>query len=73
MDEKRFNRVTGSGILRLGIQNDGEGTCLIGIAVDVNMADATCVSHDRYVRMIHDVAHEGVGAAGNQQIHQAFE
>ena len=23
--------------------------------------------------MIHDVAHEGVGAAGNQQIHQAFE
>ena len=73
MDEKRFYRITGSGILCLGIQNDGKGRFRICIAVDVNMADTTCVSHDRNVRMIHDVAHEGVGAAGNQQIHQAFE
>ena len=73
MDEKRFYCITGSGILCLGIQDDGKGRFRIGIAVDVNMADAACVSHDRNVRMIHDVAHEGVGAAGNQQIDQAFE
>ena len=68
VDQQGLGRIAHGGILRLGIHQDAQGHVLVCIAVHENVADTGGVAHDGNARMVHDVAHELVGSAGNEEV-----
>ena len=69
VDEQRLCRVAGRRVLGLGIDDDREGLLYRDIPVGKNVADAVRVAHDRNLCVVHDIADEGVGTPGDQQVH----
>ena len=55
-------------VLALGVDGDPDGHVEVGVGVDVDVADAVGVAEDRDGRVVHDVADELVGAAGDDQV-----
>ena len=72
VDQESLHGVAGSCVLGLGVKDDVCGHVHIDIAVQVDVADAVRVSHDGNLCIVHDVLHELVGAAGNEQVHIFF-
>ena len=68
VDQQRLGGVADGDVLALGIDGDPHGHVEVGVGVDVDVADAVGVAEDRDVRVVHDVADELVGAAGDDQV-----
>ena len=71
LDEQRLDRVAGGGVLDLGVDAHAHGQVHVGGLVHVDVADAVGVAHHGNAGVVHDVAHEGVGAARDEQVDQA--
>ena len=63
MEQKGLHGVAGGGIVGLGVEDHWDGAGEVDSAIDVDVAHALGVAHDRDARVLLDVADEGVGAA----------
>ena len=68
MHEQRLHGVAGRGVLRLGVHDDARGHLRVRVLVQVEVAHAVAVAQHRDARVVHDVAHKGVGAARDDEV-----
>ena len=68
MDKDGLDCVAGGGILHLGIHDGGDGDLILIVLVDVDMAHAVCMAEDRDRGVRHDVLHECIRAARDEEV-----
>ncbi len=68
VDQKSFSSIAGSCVLGLGIDNDRDRLIEIGVFIDIDAADSVGMSHDRNLRVFHNIANKTVGTSRNQKI-----
>ena len=67
--QQSLDRIACCRILALGIDYDRYCLLHVAVLVCINMADSVRVPHDRYLRVIHDIADKAIRSARNQKIH----
>mmetsp|Transcript_10077 Transcript_10077/g.18341 ORF Transcript_10077/g.18341 Transcript_10077/m.18341 type:complete len:208 (-) Transcript_10077:314-937(-) len=70
--QERLERVAGGGVVRLGVPDDLERHFHVALRVQVHVADAVRVAHDRDLGVVLNVLHELVGASGYAQINNVL-
>ena len=73
MHQQGFDRVAGRRVLGLAVERQPQGLLQIGRRIHIEMTDAVGMAQHRDAGVVLDEAHQLVGAAGNDQIHQAIE
>ena len=68
--QQGLHGVAGGRALDLGVQADGLGHGWIRIGVHVDMADPLIVLDHGYRGLLPDRLHQGLAAAGNDQVHE---
>lgn len=68
MDKDGLDCVAGGGILYLGIYDGGDGDLFLIVLVDVDMAHAVRMAEDRNRGVRHDVLHECIRAARDEEV-----
>ena len=68
MYQQGLDSVADGCVLRLGIDGDAHGFFQVGVFIYVHMADAVGVSHDGDFGVVHDVLHEFIAAARDDQV-----
>lgn len=68
MDKDGLDCVAGGGILHLGIHDGGDGDFFLIVLVDVDMAHAVRMAEDRDRGVRHDVLHECIRAARDEEV-----
>lgn len=72
MHEDLLNGIAGSGVVRLCIHNDAAGLADVSSLVDVDVADAVRVAHDRDLSVLLDVGHQRIAAA-RDHLHTSYQ
>ena len=73
MHQQGFDRVAGRRVLGLAVERQPQGLLEVGGRIHIEMTDAVGMAQHRNAGVVLDEAHQLVGAAGNDQIHQAIE
>ena len=73
MHQQGFNGVAGGRVLGLAIEGEPHRLLHIGSGIHEEVAEAIGVAQHGNAGVVLDVAHQGVGAPGDDQIHQAVE
>ncbi len=73
MDQERLRRVANGGILHFRVEGYVDGFLQIGGPVHVHVANSFAVAEHGDAAMFHDVIHEFVRPARDDQVHIAIE
>lgn len=68
MDEDGLDRIAGRGVLYLGVHDGGDGDFFLIVLVDVDVAHAVRMAEDGDRGVRHDVLHEGIRAARDEEV-----
>ena len=71
--QQGLDGIAGRWILGFAVQRQAQGLLAIGGRIHIQMADAVGVAQHRNAGVVLDVAHQGIGAARNDQVHQAVQ
>ena len=69
VDKQCLDRVAGSRVLAFCVDDHRDRLLKITVLIHINMADPVSVSHDRNLRIVHDIADKAVRPARDQKIH----
>jgi hypothetical protein len=67
--EQALQGVANAGALHLGVLDDGQGLLLIGVLVDIDVADALVVLEDRHGRILDHGPDEPLAAARDDHVY----
>jgi hypothetical protein len=73
VDQQGFSRVAHRHILALAVHHDMDGHVRVGIALDIDMADAIGMAQYRYAGMVHDVPDKFVAAPRDDQVDELIQ
>jgi len=73
IDQQRLGGVANRDVLTLRIDGDVDRHVQVRLAIDVDVADPVGVTQDGDIRIVHDIAHELVGAAWDDQVEVLVE
>ena len=70
MDQQGFSRIADGNVLRFAVHTDADGLIGIGILIHIDMADTVGMPEHRDPAVVHNVAHERIAAAGDDEVNQ---
>lgn len=72
VDQDGLDSIAGGSVLCLGVNDDLDGSFHVRVFVDIDVADAVGMAHDRDLCVVHDVLDKLVRSAGDEQVDVFF-